>query len=91
MNWALTENLPRKGRDTEFDKLLKELGFFENRRYQSQRWLEFRKNNGLVPAPTYKWTDSKQLRDQLMPRHLDLESILKNAVEQTIEILKEAD
>jgi hypothetical protein len=91
MNWSLNENLPRRGRDTEFDKLLQDLGILSNRRYQSQRWLEFWRNHGLVPAPIYKWNDSKLLRDQLSSNHMEISSILNNSIEKTKKILKQAN
>jgi hypothetical protein len=87
MNWPINGNLPRKGKDTEFDKLLQDQGIISNRRYQSQCWLKFRKANGLVPAPTYKWEDSDQLRGQLQSPYIRPDSILTSAIESTKTIL----
>ena len=43
MNWDINRNLPRKGEDTEFDKLLQDQRIISNRRYQSQCCLNFGK------------------------------------------------
>jgi len=76
--------------DTEFDQLLQDLRIVSNRRYQSQCWLKFRKANGLVPAPTYKWEDSDQLRGQLQSPYIRPDSILTSAMESTKTILYKA-
>lgn len=54
INWSLRETLPRRGRDTEFDKEVDDLRLGGNRRYLSQKWLEFREARGMVPPPTFE-------------------------------------
>ena len=55
MTWKITDNVPRKRKDTEFDKLL------QNRRYVSQRRHLFRKARGVVPPPVYKFETVNEL------------------------------
>jgi len=54
MVWALRDQFPRAGKDTELDKLLEDLGLANNRRYASQKWLAFKKAKGIVPPPTFE-------------------------------------
>ena len=41
MTWKIPKNLPRKRKDTKFDKLLQTLRLLEKRQYVSQLWLLF--------------------------------------------------
>lgn len=61
MSWSLEENLPRRRKDTEFDKLVQTLHLPEKRWYISQRWLYFKKARGIVPPPVYKYENVNEL------------------------------
>jgi hypothetical protein len=54
MNWSLRDTFPRRGKDTELDKKLEDLGLSDNRRYASQKWLDFRKARGVKPLPGFE-------------------------------------
>lgn len=59
VNWTLTQNLPCNGKDTKFDALLTELGVLDHQACVSSRWLQFKKDRGIVPphqSHTGQWT-----------------------------------
>jgi hypothetical protein len=51
--WKKGSKFPRAGDDTEFDKMLEELGITNNRRYASGKWTEFKAARGIVPPPKF--------------------------------------
>ena len=60
--WSLYETLPGKGKDTEFDKLVINLGLLDNRSYVASRWLEHRKAQGVYPPPVIEMNDNLDLK-----------------------------
>jgi hypothetical protein len=63
--WSLYETLPGKGKDTEFDKLVINLGLLDNRSYVASRWLEHRKAQGVYPPPVIEMNDNIHLKDNV--------------------------
>ena len=63
--WSLYETLPGKGKDTEFDKLVINLGLVDNRSYVASRWLEHRKAQGVYPPPVIEMNDNLHLKDNV--------------------------
>ena len=82
MTWQITENLPRKKKDTEFDKLLQTLRVYDNRRYVSQRWLMFRKARGVVPPPVYKFENVRELLVEL-EKCIDVPKVVQESIRST--------
>lgn len=80
--WQLRDNLPRKGRDTEFDALLHRLGILNKRSYQSQHWLQFKKARGIIPPPQFKMENSEQLLAQIV-QLIQPEDIVTHAADHT--------
>ena len=60
--WSLHETLPGKGKDTELDKLVINLGLLDNRSCVASRWLERRKAQGACPPPVIEMSDNLDLK-----------------------------
>jgi hypothetical protein len=80
LTWKITDNVPRKRKDTEFDKLL------QNRRYVSQRWLLVRQARGVVPPPVYKFENVNELFVEL-EKSIDVQKVVQKVIDSTREWL----
>jgi hypothetical protein len=52
--WPIVKQMPRKGRDKDFDHFLWNLGLSDNRTYASTHWREYKKNRGIYPPPGFE-------------------------------------
>jgi hypothetical protein len=61
--WTDLASMPRKGRDSQFDDLLHQLGLAENRQYASSQWRKFKKDKDVFPPLSFEADPEKLMID----------------------------